>query len=112
MQQIAIERGGFAAKEDALAGSKLIFAVIAISLATALSSLDSVIANIALPTITTILHTSPADSVWIVNAYQLSIIMTLLPLSSLGDRVGYARIYVVGLALFTFASLMCAMSTS
>jgi MFS transporter, DHA2 family, multidrug resistance protein len=112
MQQIAIERGGFAAKEDGLAGSKLIFAVIAISLATALSSLDSVIANIALPTITTILHTSPADSVWIVNAYQLSIIMTLLPLSSLGDRVGYARIYVVGLALFTFASLMCAMSTS
>jgi DHA2 family multidrug resistance protein-like MFS transporter len=50
--------------------------------------------------------------VWIVNAYQLSIVMTLLPLSSLGDRVGYARIYMVGLVLFTFASLMCAMSQS
>jgi MFS transporter, DHA2 family, multidrug resistance protein len=112
MQQIAIERSGFAAKEDGLTGSKLIFGVMAISLATALSSLDSVIANIALPTITTILKISPSESVWIVNAYQLSIIMALLPLSSLGDRVGYARIYVVGLALFTFASLMCAMSKS
>jgi DHA2 family multidrug resistance protein-like MFS transporter len=112
MQQIAIEQGGFATKEDGLTGSKLIFGVLAISLATTLSMLDSVIANIALPTITKTLNISPSDSVWIVNAYQLSIIMTLLPLSSLGDRVGYARIYMAGLVLFTFASLMCAMSQS
>jgi len=112
MRQIAIEQGGFAEKEDGLTGGKLIFGVLAISLATTLSMLDSVIANIALPTITTTLHISPSDSVWVVNAYQLSIIMTLLPLSSLGDRVGYARIYMVGLVLFTFASLMCAMSQS
>ncbi|MBN3802640.1 MFS transporter [Paraburkholderia sp. Ac-20336] len=112
MQQIAIEQGGLATKEDGLSGSKLIFGVLAISLATALSMLDSVIANIALPTITKTLNISPSDSVWIVNAYQLSIIMTLLPLSSLGDRVGYARIYIAGLVLFTFASLMCAMSQS
>ncbi|MFM0342243.1 MFS transporter [Paraburkholderia fungorum] len=112
MQQIAIKQDGFATKEDGLTGSKLIFGVLAISLATTLSSLDSVIANIALPTITTRLDISRSDSVWIVNAYQLSIIMTLLPLSSLGDRVGYARIYMVGLVLFTFASLMCAMSQS
>ena len=112
MQQIAIKQGGFATKEDGLTGSKLIFGVLAISLATTLSSLDSVIANIALPTITTTLNISRSDSVWIVNAYQLSIIMTLLPLSSLGDRVGYARIYMAGLVLFTFASLMCAMSQS
>lgn len=112
MQQIAIEQGGFAAREDGLTGSKLIFGVLAISLATTLSSLDSVIANIALPTITTTLKISPSESVWIVNAYQLSIIMTLLPLSSLGDRVGYARIYMAGLVLFTFASLTCAVSQS
>lgn len=112
MQQIAIEQDGFAAKEFELTGGKLIFGVLAISLATTLSMLDSVIANIALPTITATLHITPSDSVWIVNAYQLSIIMTLLPLSSLGDRVGYARIYMAGLVLFTFASLMCAMSQS
>ncbi|MEW9586463.1 MFS transporter [Paraburkholderia sp. DGU8] len=112
MQRMAIEQGGFATKEDGLKGGKLIFGVLAISLATTLSLLDSVIANIALPTITNSLNISPSDSVWIVNAYQLSIVMTLLPLSSLGDRIGYARIYMVGLVLFTFASLMCAMSQS
>jgi DHA2 family multidrug resistance protein-like MFS transporter len=112
MQQGAIEQGGFEAREVGLTGSKLIFGVLAISLATTLSMLDSVIANIALPTITATLNISPSDSVWIVNAYQLSIIMTLLPLSSLGDRVGYARIYMAGLVLFTFASLMCATSQS
>ncbi|WP_233836779.1 MFS transporter [Paraburkholderia sp. ZP32-5] len=112
MQRIAVEQGGFATKEDGLTGSKLVFGVLAISLATTLSMLDSVIANIALPTIATTLKVSPSDSVWIVNAYQFSIIMALLPLSSLGDRVGYARIFMVGLVLFTFASLMCAMSQS
>jgi DHA2 family multidrug resistance protein-like MFS transporter len=74
--------------------------------------LGSVIANVALPTITKTLHTSPSDAVWIVNAYQLAILMSLLPLSSLGDRVGYARVYIWGLAIFTCSSLMCAMSRS
>lgn len=101
-----------ATQHDGLTGSRLYFGVLAISLATALGMLDSVIANVALPTITKTIHTSPSESVWIVNAYQLSIIMSLLPLSSLGDRVGYARIYSGGLALFTCSSLMCAMSHS
>ncbi|MGF6870651.1 MFS transporter [Paraburkholderia sp. MM5477-R1] len=97
---------------DGLTGSRLYLGILAISLATALGMLDSVIANVALPTITKTLHTSPSDSVWIINAYQLSIIMSLLPLSSLGDRVGYARVYMAGLAIFTCSSLMCAMSSS
>src|SRR4051812_13269679 len=101
-----------ATQQDGLTGSRFYFGVLAISLATALGMLDSVIANVALPTITKTIHTSPSESVWIVNAYQLSIIMSLLPLSSLGDRVGYARIYTGGLALFTCSSLMCAMSHS
>ncbi|WP_433706422.1 MFS transporter [Paraburkholderia sacchari] len=98
--------------QDGLTGSRFYLGVLAISLATALGMLDSVIANVALPTITKTLHTSPSDSVWIINAYQLSIIMSLLPLSSLGDRVGYARVYMAGLAIFTCSSLMCAMSRS
>jgi len=98
--------------QDGLTGNRLYFGILAVSLATALGMLDSVIANVALPTITKTIHTSPSDSVWIVNAYQLSIVMSLLPLSSLGDRVGYSRIYMGGLALFTCSSLMCAMSRS
>ncbi|WP_439687044.1 MFS transporter [Cupriavidus oxalaticus] len=98
--------------QDGLTGSRLYLGIIAISLATALGMLGSVTANVALPTIAKTLHTSPSNSVWIVNAYQLSILMALLPLSSLGDRVGYARIYTWGLAIFTCSSLMCAMSRS
>jgi MFS transporter, DHA2 family, multidrug resistance protein len=50
--------------------------------------------------------------VWIVNAYQLTITILLLPLAALGDQLGYRRIYVPGLALFTLGSLGCAISNS
>jgi DHA2 family multidrug resistance protein-like MFS transporter len=47
-----------------------------------------------------------------VNGYQLAIMISLLPLSSLGDIVGYRKVYICGLALFTLASLACAFSNS
>jgi DHA2 family multidrug resistance protein-like MFS transporter len=74
--------------------------------------LDGAIANVALPTIARALDASPADSVWVVNAYQLVITMLMLPLASLGEIVGYRRIYRIGLAVFTLASLACALSDS
>jgi DHA2 family multidrug resistance protein-like MFS transporter len=74
--------------------------------------MDSAIANVALPTIAIDLHTNPAASIWVVNGYQLAITVTLLPLSSLGDIVGYRRVYLSGLVLFTLASLACAFSGS
>ncbi len=46
------------------------------------------------------------------NAYQLAVTVSLLPLASLGDIVGYRRVYSVGLAVFTAASLCCALSHS
>ena len=57
-------------------------------------------------------HTSPANSIWVVNAYQLAVTISLLPLSSLGEIYGYRRIYQAGLVLFTVASLACALSSS
>ena len=51
-------------------------------------------------------------SVWIVNSYQLTITVLLLPLAALGDRLGYRRIYIPGLALFTLGSLACALTHS
>ncbi|MDB5435683.1 MAG: putative Drug resistance transporter, EmrB/QacA subfamily, partial [Phenylobacterium sp.] len=68
--------------------------------------------NVALPTIARELHTLPAASIWIVNAYQLAIIVTLLPLAALGDKIGYRRVYIAGLAVFTAGSLGCALSHS
>ncbi len=70
--------------------------------------LDGAIANVALPVIAHQLGASPAASVWIINAYQLTITMLLLPLAALGDRVGYKCIYIPGLALFTIGSVACA----
>src|SRR5437763_10298949 len=74
--------------------------------------LDGAIANVGLPTIAADLGASPATSVWIVNAYQLTITILLLPLAALGDRIGYRCIYIPGLALFTIGSLGCALSGS
>ena len=88
------------------------WALLPVLLGVCLAVLDGAIANVALPTIAKNLHTAPADAIWIVNAYQLAITISLLPLSSLGDRVGYRRVFIFGLSLFTLASLVCAMSDS
>ena len=47
-----------------------------------------------------------------VNSYQLALVACLLPLSSLGEIIGYRRVYAYGLALFILASLLCALSWS
>ena len=84
----------------------------AIGLAIMMAVLDGTIANVALPTIARDLNATPADSVWVVNAYQLVITVLMLPLASLGEIVGYRRIYRIGLAVFTLSSLACALSDS
>jgi MFS transporter, DHA2 family, multidrug resistance protein len=72
--------------------------------------IDGAIANVALPTIAKDLNTSPAFSIWIITGYQLAITISLLPLASFGDIIGYRRVYLAGLALFTAASAICALS--
>jgi DHA2 family multidrug resistance protein-like MFS transporter len=88
------------------------WAIIVIALGITLAVLDSAIANVALPTIARNLQASASGSIWIVNAYQLSITISLLPLAALGDRIGYRRVYTAGLVLFTVASLGCSLSGS
>jgi DHA2 family multidrug resistance protein-like MFS transporter len=101
-----------AAPVDGLHGSQLIWAVIVLSLGVGMSSLDTAIANTALPAMAQQLHATPADSVWIVNAYQLAMVATLLPVAALGETIGYKRIYVAGMVIFTAASLACALAWS
>ncbi|AGK48288.1 sugar (and other) transporter family protein [Burkholderia thailandensis MSMB121] len=88
------------------------WAIVCVALGITLAVLDGAIANVALPTIARDLRASDAASIWIVNAYQLAVTISLLPLASLGDRIGYRRVYIAGLALFTAASLGCALSSS
>jgi DHA2 family multidrug resistance protein-like MFS transporter len=88
------------------------WAILTIALGLTLAVLDGAIANVALPTIARDLDASPATSIWVVNAYQLAVTISLLPLASLGDIYGYRRVYQYGLIVFTVASLGCAMSNS
>src|SRR5271165_4348483 len=88
------------------------WAILTIALGLTLAVLDGAIANVALPTIAHDLDASPAASIWVVNAYQLAVTISLLPLASLGDIYGYRRVYQYGLIVFTLASLACAMSWS
>jgi len=93
---------------DGLPLPRRYWAIAAITLAIAMSVLDSTIVNIALHSIARDFGATPAASIWVVNAYQLAILVVLLPLASLGEVVGYRRVSQAGLAVFTLASLACA----
>jgi DHA2 family multidrug resistance protein-like MFS transporter len=95
-----------------LHGSARLWAVVALGISIGLATLDTAIANTALPSIAADLNASPAASVWIVNAYQLAVVATIIPLASAGEIFGYRRVYIGGLFLFIFTSLACALSGS
>lgn len=97
---------------DGLPMPRRLWAILAVAFGVGLSVLDSAIANVALPTIGQELGISSADSIWIVNAYQLAIMVSLLSFSALGELVGYRKVYIGGLMLFTVASVGCALSSS
>src|SRR5581483_7139724 len=79
---------------DGLPWEKRRWAIAAIFTALAMGSLDTAIANVALPAIAANLHVSPAEVVWVVNVYQIVLVATLLPLGALGEIVGHERIYL------------------
>jgi DHA2 family multidrug resistance protein-like MFS transporter len=106
-----ISPGGPAAT-DGLPAERRRWAAAAIFTAIAMASLDTAIANIALPAIAVDLHVSPADVIWVVNVYQIALVATLLPLAALGEILGHRRVYLAGLLLFTLASLACACAWS
>jgi DHA2 family multidrug resistance protein-like MFS transporter len=88
------------------------WAILTVGLGIVMAVMDGAIANVALPTIAQDLHASPAFSIWVVNGYQLAITISLLPLASLGEIIGYRRVYLAGLLLFTLASMLCALSNT
>ncbi|WP_419758292.1 MFS transporter [Acidisoma sp.] len=98
--------------QDGLAQPQRAWAVAAVALGLIMAVLDGAIANVALPTIAADVHVSPHDSVSIINAYQIAVIVLLLPLASLGEIYGYKRIFQIGVVVFTCASLACALSTT
>ena len=101
-----------AAAVDGLYGVARWRAMFVVSLSVLLSVLDYAVANVALPTIAADIHTSASSSIWVINAYQLASVISLLPLAALGERWGYARMSQIGLVLFVVASVLCAISTT
>ncbi len=89
-----------------------LLAITTLAMSNTMADLDGSIVNVALPTVARDLAIAPAESVWIINAFQLAVTVSLLPLSALGDSLGYRRVYWAGLAVFTVASLACALAPS
>ncbi|PMY09580.1 MFS transporter, partial [Pseudomonas sp. GW460-13] len=88
------------------------WAILTVFFGLIMAVLDGSIANIALPSISRELHADPSSTIWVVNAYQLTVTVCLLPLSSLGDILGYKRVYRAGLATFLLGSLLCALAVN
>jgi EmrB/QacA subfamily drug resistance transporter len=74
--------------------------------------IDATIVNVALPSIQSDLGFSQNDLAWVVNAYLIAFGGLLLLAGRMGDLIGQRRIFLVGLAIFTVASLLCAVAQS
>ncbi|PRR74259.1 DHA2 family efflux MFS transporter permease subunit [Neomoorella humiferrea] len=75
-----------------------------------MSILDSSIVNVAIPTIMHVFNTDTSTVEWVVTIYMLAL-GVVVPLSGwLGDKLGFKRLYILALALFTFGSLLCTLS--
>jgi DHA2 family multidrug resistance protein-like MFS transporter len=107
-------RGAAAAApaQDGLAPPTLYWAMLVIACGICLSVLDATLVSVALPTIARELQVEASVSVWVINAYQITILVSILPLATLGDKVGYRRIYRSGMLVFVIASVGCAMADS
>ncbi|HVO02202.1 MAG TPA: MFS transporter [Candidatus Cybelea sp.] len=101
-----------AAEADGLPTPRRYIGMTAILAAIVLVVLDNAIANLALPTIAASLQVTPGASVWVVTAYQVAIVMFLLPAGAAGESLGYRRMFIAGVTLFTAASVLCALSPS
>jgi EmrB/QacA subfamily drug resistance transporter len=86
--------------------------LIAVCGATFMLLVDVTIVQVALPTMQRELHASFADLEWVISAYAVSLAALLLTQGTLADRFGRKRIFVVGLAIFTLASLVCGLANT
>ena len=87
-----------------------VWAVVITGLALFMASLDNLVVTTALPVIRVRLHAGLSDLEWTVNAYTLTFAVLLLSAAALGERFGRRRVFVIGVAIFTMASGVAAVS--
>ena len=90
---------------DGLPPARRIPAMLTVILGIGLCVLDSTMVTLALPGMVRELGIPEGDAVWLVNAYQLAVLVLLLPLAMAGDLFGYRRVYLCGVALFALITL-------
>lgn len=93
-----------------LTGRTRAVAIGAVLSAMALVVLDAGMVNVALPFLARSLGSTPGHSILVVIAYQTALVMALLPCAAIGERFGERRVFICGVALFTLASLLCAIA--
>ena len=93
-------------------GLPRLLAVATITIGLMMSVLSNSMTNLALPYIAKDLAITAESSIWIVNAYQIALMVSLLPVAALADIVGYRHVYRFGLAAFCIASLGCVLAPS
>jgi EmrB/QacA subfamily drug resistance transporter len=86
--------------------------IVLTSIGSVMAAIDTLVVSTAIPTIRSDLNASLPELEWTVNAYNLSLAVLLVPAAVLGDRLGRARCYAVGLGLFALASIGCALAGS
>jgi MFS transporter, DHA2 family, multidrug resistance protein len=82
-------------------------AILAISFGTSLAVIDGSVVSVALPTLAHDLGVHSSAAVLVVTIYQLVLVMTLLPFSALGSRIGLRRLYQCGQLLFLVSTVLC-----
>jgi DHA2 family multidrug resistance protein-like MFS transporter len=97
---------------DGLLGARRASAVTCVLAALVLVVLDSTLVNVALPAIARSLQATAAEAVRVVTAYQMAVVMALLPCAALGESRGPRPVYTAGVALFVGASVLCALAPS
>src|SRR6478735_4030740 len=83
-----------------------------VCVATAMLMLDIAVVNTALPQIARDLHSGLSGVEWVIDAYTLTLAAVVLSAGSLADRYGRRQIFAIGMAVFTVASLACALSNT
>jgi len=109
--QQAADRGAAPGQQGNQQGNKW-WTLVAVCLGTFMLLLDITIVNVALPDIQRALHSSFSDLQWVVDAYALTLAAFLLTAGSLADMYGRRLLYLVGLAVFTSASVLCGFAAS
>lgn len=95
---------------DGLPAPRRYWAGLTILLGIGICVLDAAMVNVALPTIAQALQIDAATAVWVVNAYGLTVVVTLLPFASMAERVGFKRLFRYGLIGFLAGAIGSALA--